>query len=227
MSLEIHKYKQIGYFSYISKSASVDHETAMGMGQVRVFDDSQIDHDVTIGDFSLVGSGVRIGPGVKIGSSVLILDDVQVCPNDVMLRSTDARHIGNSSIIGPGVVLDDEVELGSGAIVPTDATLKTIGKFGEKRRTITIYGSQSGPKISLGCNIGSTLKELLPHFASPNDHHSNNTSAETYRPFIDIFQDISRIVQKAFDKENALVDELISAHSELINDFTVPYSIQE
>lgn len=110
--------------------------------------------------------------------------------------------------VGPRVLLPDEVELGNDAMVPTQGTIVAIGHFGSKGRIVTIYGSDEGPRFSIGCQAGKTFREIK-HNVTHNTH-TTRASANSYRRFLPVFSKIGRVVQKAYDREGGLIEELRS-----------------
>src|SRR5690606_28859301 len=88
-----------------------------------------------------------------------------------------------------------------------------IGNFGAKNRVVTIYGSNRGPRFSVGCQIGVSYDVLRDRVA--NNSQTTSESAGMYNPFLPIFNQIALTVQKAFDAESSLIDELREMRKEL------------
>jgi len=197
----------IGPESVIERKADIARNVTIG-GNSRVGEWS------FIGESTYVGNGVKIGPRTKIFSYGLLLDGAQICPNPVRTHSTDARTLYDRASVGPGVLLHDEVELGYGAIIPTQRTIASLGNFGVKNRVVTIYGSDIGPRISIGCQIGVSFETIVDRISDRSD--TEEASASTYEPFKDIFSSIGLVVQTAYDKETGLVEEIKAMREDLI-----------
>jgi acetyltransferase-like isoleucine patch superfamily enzyme len=210
----------------ISKLANVD-PTSLCVGERSIIEEAAfVGIDVTLGEDviirqgsqvcfeSFIGDRVLVGPRVRIGHRALIMDDAQICPGDVTKHSTDARKIGAFATIGPGVLLHDEVELGENAIVPTQRTIVSLGNFGAKNRVVTIYGSDTGPLYSVGCQMGIQYSALVGRVG--NATVTTEESASTYSPFLHVFNEIGRVVQQAYDAEANLVAELKATRETLI-----------
>lgn len=159
-----------------------------------------------IGAHSIVEGGVQIGRSVSIANSALILAGAVICPNKVRSVSSNGRELREEVTVGPNVLLHDEVELGSGAIIPTQKTIAMIGSFGKKRRVVTIYGSDEGPRYSIGCMMGRPFDKVKEHVMGSTN--TTEASANAYLPFLDIFNEIGGTVQRAYDAETGLVEEL-------------------
>jgi UDP-3-O-[3-hydroxymyristoyl] glucosamine N-acyltransferase len=204
--------------SYISPTAKVA-ESAIVRPNVCIEDGARVSDGVVLGDGTYIAeraevgrcthteAGVIIGAGACIREGGLILAGAQVCPNPVEHpASTDARKLLERATIGQGVLLHDEVELSWDAIIPTQETIVMLGNLGFKRRVVTIYASDYGPRYSIGCQMGVSLATIKKRVG----HNSATTakSAGTYAPYLGIFGDIGNVVQKAYDRETRLVDEL-------------------
>lgn len=209
--------------SRIAPSASIEHPFSIGRN-------SSIASGVTVGSGGSIGNscrihreaviaqgcdirnGVIIGARVRIGRNVLLLNGAKVCPNDVRSRSSDARKLLDFVTIGKSVLLHDEVEIGEGAVIPTQRTIACIGNLGSKNRIVTIYGSDLGPRYSVGCQIGVDYDQLSGNVGA----HSYTTaqSADTYAPFLPVFQEVGLIVQRAYDGESALVAEMLAMRND-------------
>lgn len=208
---------------YIAESAYIGEEFAHGRGiyigeRADIGDFGYLGTNSTVGDGTRIeadfwiGPNVTIGPNVIIGAKALILNGAKICPNPVKSVSSDGRELGSWITVGKKVLLHDEVELGDCAMVPTQRTIATIGNLGAKNRVVTIYGSQDGPLFCVGCCIGFSYDEIVKDI-----NKDTSKSAATYRPYLDVFNQIGKIVQTAFDKEAKLVDELLTQHLELFN----------
>lgn len=196
---------KIGSGVLIKKGATIDHGTRIG-NYVKIGAFATIGVDSSIGHGSIIERGVLIGSKVAIGELALLMENAQVCPNSVHTNSSDARTLQRHVSVGPNVLLHDEVELGPYAIIPSQRTIAHIGSLGSKNRVVTIYGSDEGPRYSIGCQIGESLDVIKDHI---NKHlHTSDDSAATYRPFIGIFDEIGTAVQTAYDKAAPLVAEI-------------------
>ncbi|HSW80565.1 MAG TPA: hypothetical protein VLG47_07350 [Candidatus Saccharimonadales bacterium] len=181
---------------------------------VQIGEDDDIGADTTIHKGSYFESDVTVGPEVSIGAGALILAGAVVCPNfinanvnkDNEKMSKNAREIEECVTIGPNVVLPDQVEIGFGAIIPTQRTIAYIGSFGDKNRFVTIYGSDTGPCYSVGCQIGIDFTTFCTRVANKDD--TTNESAATYVPYLDVFNLAGLAVQNAYDAERRFIDEL-------------------
>lgn len=202
----------IGYRSCVDTRTSLDTSITIG-------DDVMVGQGVKIGAHSDIQDGsvlcdeVTVGPHVTIFPSVLIMAGASICPDEVTQHSTNARELYNGVSIGPGVFLHNEVALDSGAIVPTQRTIIHIGNLGSKNRVITIYGAEEGPLFSVGCQIGVPHGVLKSNVAT--SAHTSHESAQTYAPYLNTFQELGSVVQRAYDGEKALIDEIIAMRQEL------------
>jgi carbonic anhydrase/acetyltransferase-like protein (isoleucine patch superfamily) len=215
---------------YVHPEAQVDSSAALHPGvQVhrnsRIFsgavllDDVFIDANSVVANYARLERRVHVGPDVHIGEMALILADAVICPNPVQSASSDGRKLESEVSVGRGVHLHDEVELGQFAIVPTQDTIAHIGAFGRKGRVITVYGSDDGPLYSLGCNIGLSFHgikaNILHNYVEPG-HHTTVASAGSYVPWLPVFNLMGATVQKAYDREAGIVDELKDMRIRLI-----------
>lgn len=192
---------------YLDSGVNLEEGVSIGASTV-------VGSNTSIYRYSAIGRGVVIGPDVYIDSEVLIMDDAQICPNPINLtHSSDARRLMDGVSIGPGVLLHDEVELGYHAIVPTQRTIAHLGHLGAKNRVVTIYGDDEGPLISVGCQIGVTLRTLEQRVATAAATLTD--SANTYKPFLTAFSEIGQAVQQAYEKEAPLVQEIKAVRAEL------------
>ncbi len=94
-----------------------------------IYDSAEVTGDVTIGDNSIIGSGVRIignshGP-VKIGNNVQILE------NTVLHLLPDNQLIINDNVtIGPGCIIHGTT-IGSNSVIESGAIVCDYSKLGE------------------------------------------------------------------------------------------------
>jgi carbonic anhydrase/acetyltransferase-like protein (isoleucine patch superfamily) len=202
---------------------NVDSTALFGEG-VHIGSNVFIEENVMVGNYSSIGdstiikhdsvidSDVQIGSRVRIGIGCLVLDGASVCVGDVRSGSSDARLIEEYSSIGPGVRLHDEVEIGNMAIIPTQRTIANVGYFGFKNRVVTIYGSLEGPKFSIGCQIGVDFKRIRSQISG--SIYTEPESANTYLPYLGVFNSVGRTVQNEFEKEIKLVEEIQSIRAE-------------
>jgi carbonic anhydrase/acetyltransferase-like protein (isoleucine patch superfamily) len=210
--------------SLISPNANVAESAILSDGVV-ISDNAVIGGDVFLGygckvgemsdiaDYSRLGSDVIVGPDVTIYPAALILAGTQVCPNPVRQHSSDARKLLSFVTIGEEVLLHDEVELGLSAIVPNQRTIAMIGNLGSNNRVVTIYGSDEGPRFSIGCQIGVDYDTVCSRVAGHTE--TDAPSASTYDPYLGIFNAIGAVVQTAYDREANLVAELKALRAEL------------
>lgn len=196
----------IGYRFKINPGSSVGRGAVIG-NDVTLGNNSHVLYGTKVGESSFIGDGVIIGPNVKILQQCLIMDGAQVCPNDVSSGSSNARELRDGVSVGPGVFLHDEVELGVGAIVPTQRTIQSIGNFGSKNRVLTIHGSDHGPRISIGCQVSISLHRARSRI-NTSYGEAEAGSADTYAPYLSVFESIGRQVQKAYYAEEDLVREI-------------------
>mgnify|MGYP003596554046 CR=1 FL=1 len=156
----------------------------------------------------VVGSGVTIGNDVLVGNEVLIMDGASVCAGPLTERhSSDARKICSGTTIGRDVTLHGEAELGTFAIIPSQSAIAHLGNLGAKKRVVTIYGSELGPRYSIGCQIGVDIDTVEARVDSRAS--TKAASAETYRPFLPIFRSIGDVVQDAYNQQQDYIDELM------------------
>lgn len=180
-------------------------DAVIGNGSL-VLANVKIGYGTIIDSKALILPNVTIGPRVRIGRAALLMTGARVCPDDVADKSSNARELGHGVTIGENVVLDNAVEIGDGAIIPAQNTIATIGKFGDKQRTVTIYGSDDGPRFSIGCNIGVDLGLIKEHVAGAT--YTSVSSASAYDPYIGVFESIGKVVQEAYRDNHTLIDEI-------------------
>ncbi|HSX44506.1 MAG TPA: hypothetical protein VLF39_00125 [Candidatus Saccharimonadales bacterium] len=182
----------------------------------------------TIGAAVILGDGVELGEEVHIGDHtvldkrVIVTDefsfdqgmvyfdeDASVDPVENGRRPHPfARRIQENIIVGPHVALPSEVQLGSDAIIPTQATIRQIGRFGTSKRMVTLYGSDEGPMASVACQSGIDLDTLRHRIVNSVD--TDPKSAKDYKLHWREINSGANQVQRAYDRESQLVDELIS-----------------
>lgn len=174
---------------------------------------SHIGRGTQIGEQTYIDGGVTIGPRVIISRFVLVMERARICPNNVLSVSSDGRSIGANSSIGPGVLLHDEVEIGAYAIIPTQRTIAHLGNLGSKNRVVTVYGSDYGPRYSIGCQIGIDFDDFICRVAKSTSTVTESSS--TYVPYLNVFNDLGSVVQTAYEQESGLVDEIREMRDEL------------
>lgn len=209
-SAEIAEHVRFGEFVEVQNGALIEEGVRLG-GEVSVGAGS------TIGCGGFLDANVVVGPNVTIRHNSLIMAGAKVCPDKVKSKSSNARELGGDVIVGPGVKLHNEVELGYGAIVPTQRTIAHIGSFGDKNRIVTIYGSDDGPLFSVGCQMGIDYDTFKDRVGSHEDTEAD--SANTYDPYLDIFNKIGHVVQTAYDGETALIEDLKAMHREVTGEY--------
>jgi len=221
---EVDPYAHVSDSVHLGQGVIIRAGTQVSPG-VQIGRDVKLGHAVNIAKGCHIGRGtsiesnseleenVFVGPNVTIWGGALLMEGARICPNKVRSVSRNGRELGNDVSVGPGVVLPDEVELGANAIVPSQRTVAHIGALGAKNRVITIYGTDNGPLVSVGCQIGITTDRLRSRVAG----HVNSTedSAMTYAPYLDILDQIGLVVQGAYDRESALIGEIKDQRSEL------------
>ncbi len=203
---------------FLASSTASIHETAhIGVG-TQVYEGAIVCADVTIGAScyiggssticggSWIGNSVHVGPNVLIGDYALIQGFARICPDRVSSGSSDARRLLAGATIGEGVLLHNEVELGLHATIPSQRTIASLGNFGTKNRVVTIYGSNEGPRFSIGCQVGVTWETIRSNIRL--SEHTQPESAATYEPFLPVFKQVAAVVQKAYDRESNHVAEL-------------------
>lgn len=191
----------------VGEQASIRQGVTLGYG-------THVGARTCIGRDSSIGAGVEIGPDVRIGESVLVMEGALICPNEVESNSTDARTLQDKVVIGRGVLLHDEVELGNGAIVPNQRTIACLGHLGGKGRMLTVYGSDTGPRYSVGCRLGINYDALVQ--SVEENISTTPESAQTYVPYLGILDQIGTVVQAAYNSSGAAVAELKSLRAALL-----------
>lgn len=199
--VELEHFVRIGRYTQIHTGAKIREGVLVG-------DESRVGSYSTITGPSYIGNNVTVGPEVTIDSGAVIFNGAQVCPNKVKSVSSDGRSLAGSVTVGPHVLLHDEVELGFRAIVPTQRTIASLGNLGSKNRVITIYGSDAGPRYSIGCQIGEPFSSIKSNVEKAK--HTSPGSAGTYAPYLSVMNEIGTIVQNAYDAESKLVSELLA-----------------
>jgi UDP-3-O-[3-hydroxymyristoyl] glucosamine N-acyltransferase len=125
-----------------------------------IADDALVGQDVSIGPYSIIGSGVEIGAGTKIASHVVIEPNCTLGSNNLFYSGVTIRQgtlIGNDVILHPGVVIgsdgfgykrsssgvtkvphignviiENNVEIGANSCVDRSTTGSTLIKSGVK-----------------------------------------------------------------------------------------------
>lgn len=173
---------------------------------LKIDETAQISPRASIAAPGVIEACVMVGPGVHIAPGVLLMEDSVICPNDVQSVSSNGRIIEGNVSVGPDVLLHDEIELGYGAIIPTQDSIAHIGSFGDKNRVITVYGSDLGPRYSLGCHVGVGFGRLKEQIRRA--YHTSNDSAASYKPYLGVFDHMGSIVQRAYEVDRNLVTEI-------------------
>jgi NDP-sugar pyrophosphorylase family protein len=200
---------QMGPGASLAHGVYIGKRVTLGAGTV-------VEQDVHIDNDTYTQSGVYIGQGVEIYGNALILRGAMICQNNVYTHSSNARQIYAGAIIGPNVQLHDEVELGEDAIIPTQQTIAHFGFLGDKYRVITMYGSDEGPRYSIGCRIGFLYPDIKDHIV--NALGTDSKSAAQYVPFLGSLESIGIALQHAYMAESPRIDELKAMHKELVLD---------
>lgn len=71
---------------------------------------------------------------------------------------------------------------------------------------MTIYGSDYEPRYSVGCQVGITIDNLKDRVR--DNANTVSSSADTYAPFLGTFEEIGIILQREYDREIGLVEEI-------------------
>ena len=190
---------------YIGYGANVGEYACIYDGTT-VSDRAEVGAYTTVREDSLIERDVIIGSDVKLGKEALIMADAKICLDTVTTKSSNARELLGGVSIGPGVILHNEVELGFHAIVPSQRAIAHVGGFGKKNRVVTVYGSDNGPRYSVGCQLGIDWPTFQRRVVG--SEATQSSSAETYLPFFGAFTAMGAAVQKAYEKETVLVDEI-------------------
>jgi UDP-3-O-[3-hydroxymyristoyl] glucosamine N-acyltransferase len=171
--------------------------------------------DVQIDDQTSIGSGVAIGDKNRIGSrtrlaKLVVLEDSVFLDHDVTIFQ--AAHIGKLAtisdgvIIGPNVTIPPQTQLGSDSIIPTSHSLVTLSSFGTSNRTVTIHGSDDGPRFSIGCQYSIDWERTEGRIS---EHTETTTeSAEHYQAYLPVFKAIGEQVQRFYDMEGEAIQRL-------------------
>ncbi len=202
----VHPTASIHDTATIMKGASVGPNSSVGAMSV-VNSAAELSWDVHVLE------RVTVGAGVVVGHATLFMHGAKICPDYVNRHSSDARKVSPMSTIGLGVDLHNEVELGPGAIVPSQRTIMHIGHFGSKNRVVTIYGSELGPRFSIGCQVGVDLDTIRDRVA--NNSVSSPSSAGTYTPYLPMFDAVGRQVQDAYNQERDTIEYLMEYRQKL------------
>ena len=129
---------------------------------------------------------------------------------------THLRTIKDNVTIGPGIVLPSEVQLGSYAIIPTLDSIAQIGRFGESRRMVTVYGSEDGPLYGVGCQFGIDGQEFRGRIL--DNRGTSEESAADYGNHFGEIESLGTKVQQAYEREGNLVNELLDQRAQAFAD---------
>jgi carbonic anhydrase/acetyltransferase-like protein (isoleucine patch superfamily) len=147
-----------------------------------LFDSAEITGDVTVGEGSIIGAGVKIlgdshGP-VRIGARVQILENtvLHLLPDNELViedgvivgpgATIHGCHIGAGSVVEPGAIVCDWSHIGRGCLVRAGALVKQRSSFGDG---VVIGGFpasavgalEGGPPEPLWALRGSELASLV------------------------------------------------------------------
>lgn len=145
--------------AYIENMVTNNHEEGETMGKLYeykgkypevaesafLFDSAEVTGDVTIGENTIIGAGVKIigdshGP-IRIGNNVQILentvlhllpDNVLILEDNVVIGPGAMIHgctIGEGTIIEPGAIVCDNSAIGKGCIVKAGSLVKQRSSF--------------------------------------------------------------------------------------------------
>lgn len=174
--------------------------------EVHLGDGVTVAEDVRVGEGTWLGRGVTIGAHTDIGYSNYFADGSSLPEGPAFKSHPYMRTTFNDVIIGPNVQLPAEVQLGYLAIIPTSKSVGQIGRFGYHKRMVTAYGSSYGPLFGVGCQYGIRENEFRARISDATG--TEPESASDYHRNFSKIQRLGQAVQKAYDKETALIEEL-------------------
>jgi carbonic anhydrase/acetyltransferase-like protein (isoleucine patch superfamily) len=162
-----------------------DKTPTIGAGTV-LFDSAEITGDVVVGEYSLIGAGVKIigdshGP-VRIGSRVQILentvlhllpDNELVIDDDVVVGPAAMIHgcrIGRGSVIEPAAIVCDWSDVGAESVVRAGACVKQRDRFPDRsvldgfpaKLVDTLTAPPAVPAWALDAAAVATLRRVQP-----------------------------------------------------------------
>lgn len=176
------------------------------IGDVVVGRYCELDDYAVIEDASYLGEQVELEDNVRVGHHTTLFNGVRVGAESTLLDRV---------IIGPGVKLSRETQLGNGTIVPSAKTIMSLGRLGTSERNITIHGSDDGPCYSTGLGCQYSVRWERFHDRIMRAEHTSKDSADHYREYLDILQSIGDIVQRHYQAESGLIQDLRGQAAEL------------
>lgn len=105
-------------------------------------------------------------------------------------------RIEDSVVIADGVHIPCGAQIGKEQLIPCSESILTIGGLGKSRQAVTIHGSTSGPRFSLGGQLSisdNTLREWV--------RFSDNTSpgsVDHYKAYLSLLLSMGDTVQEAY-----------------------------
>ncbi len=224
LSADMHEFLQSGTHK-IDDSADFQATTVLGkvlgIGYcTRLNGYSKISDGVLLGKYVDVGSYTFLAKNVLIGSFSTLGSHNYFASGSVLpQRSLDRDHVymrktWDNVTVGRNVVLPQEVQLGEGAIIPATETVGQIGRFGDKKRMVTAYGSDAGPLYSVGCQFGISMSVFKDRIF--NNTQTESSSALDYAKNIEQIESLGIAKQRAYDDRQRLVDELLAERRETL-----------
>jgi hypothetical protein len=150
-----------------------------------------------LGERSYVGDGAHIGPYAWVGENSIVLA---------------GAHIGSLAIIGSGTVVGENVVLPNGAyvgpdvVVPSSETVMILGEFGPSRLIMTVYGSNDGPRCSLGQHTGESLQMMADRITHRVE--VAGADAQVVERYLGVIPLIGFAVQGYYDAQRDTVNAL-------------------
>lgn len=166
-------------------------------GECRISDNVSIDSGAKVGSKVLLGSGVSIGEFAQIHDAVVVLNHSNIQPY---------AYLGYQVAVGPNVTIPAESQVGASMIIPNTQSIITLSRFGESNRTVTIHGSEYGPRYSIGCQDSICWETIRDRITDATE--TSETSADHYRKYQDIFQGIGDLVQHFYEASNEELDQI-------------------
>ncbi|CAN5462427.1 hypothetical protein BH10PAT3_BH10PAT3_6210 [soil metagenome] len=216
------KSEQIG----ISDSAQFDTPVKIHLvkkvgGGTVIHAGTTLEAGVKLGDEVTIGRSSYLSRCVRIGSVAFIGERNFFAPrsglrHDYSYRShVYMRQTRDDVTVGPGVILPSEAQIGSSAIIPTRGCIQQIGRFGTSQRMVTIYGGMEGPLYSVGCQFGIDGATFIDRVTNVTD--TKPESAQDYAKHMSAIQALGVQVQRVYEREDNLVEELAQQQMELCN----------
>jgi UDP-3-O-[3-hydroxymyristoyl] glucosamine N-acyltransferase len=183
---------------------------AQFMGKAYLGHGIEVSDDTTIGNSVVIGNKSRIASQTTLANHVVLEDSVFLDREVTIFEATHIREgatLSDGVIIGPNVTIPSATQLGFDAIIPTSDSLVTLSSFGTSNRTVTIHGSENGPRFSIGCQNSidweRTEKRITEHTGTTSE------SAEHYQAYLSVFKAIGEQVQHFYDMESETIQRLL------------------